>query len=189
MAYVPFRPAQFITWCVEWYNVRPIQIDGAPIPFDQTGCDYMEFGTAHRPFPTTQTHMESIIQVRRIVTGHSPGVPDHTPVRCAIGCGHCPPKNWLPGWGAKDLFSTSAAPAAISIALRLLWPEDQPQAVAQDQGQQNPVGQLHTKKPPIWYTSRAASQATRHWAITTATVFHLEPSSRRMVATAATQGV
>ena len=40
-------------------------------------------GTAHRPFPA-QTHMVPFIQVRKIVTGLYPGVPDHTPARCAI---------------------------------------------------------------------------------------------------------
>lgn len=78
--------------------------------------------------------------------------------------------------------------AAAAIALGLLFPQQQPEAVAANQGQENPIGDSHSS-PPTWYTSSAPIQATTHWEITTANVFHLLPSSRRMVATAATQGV
>lgn len=86
------------------------------------------------------------------------------------------------------LFPAPATALAISITFWLPSMEEQPQAVAQNQGEEEPVCNVHSR-PPIWYTRNAAIQATMHWEMTTATVFHLEPSSRRMVATAATQGV
>lgn len=47
----------------------------------------------------------------------------------------------------------------------------------------------HTNNPPSWYTTNAQIHATAHWSTTTPMVWIREPSSRRIAATAATQGV
>lgn len=86
------------------------------------------------------------------------------------------------------LFPAPATALAISITFWLPSMEKQPEAIAQNQGEEEPVCNFH-RMPPIWYTRNAAIQATMHWEMTTTMVLHLEPSSRRMVATAATQGV
>ena len=85
-------------------------------------------------------------------------------------------------------FPAPATALAISITFWLPSMEKQPEAIAQNQGEEEPVCNFH-RMPPIWYTRNAAIQATMHWEMTTTMVLHLEPSSRRMVATAATQGV
>lgn len=55
--------------------------------------------------------------------------------------------------------------------------------------QQNVIAQAHQRSLAIVYTTNAAAHATEHCINTTPTVFTVEFSSRRIVATAAMQGV
>ncbi len=77
---------------------------------------------------------------------------------------------------------------AIAAAAGLLFPKNQIQAVAGYSRQQQDIQHIHSRHP-TWYTTSATSHATTHCKITTPTVLLREPSSRRMVATAAMQGV
>lgn len=58
-----------------------------------------------------------------------------------------------------------------------------------DDPDKNPVDEFHRKRCPMPFTSAAAHHAMTHCMMTTSAARRRDPSSRRMVETAATQGV
>ena len=84
----------------------------------------------------------------------------------------------------------AGAVAAAALAAFAL-PQNSPQGEKGKNGDesQHKIIPARHSRPPTLYIKKAASHATAHCTSTTPTVAQREPSSRRMVATAATQGV